>query len=145
MDISSHKWKESSIQGITLAQAIIERSDNDTGHARLTDPLPQLRGVCAKQSNDRVRTYALSTREVVGNLRRSYIAVNEELKSATRCKERLEKALEHIRKDLILNRESQAIRTYRPPREKVNSVLLAECLCICIVILFYICILDYCG
>lgn len=128
MDISSHKWKESSIQGIQLAQAIIERSDSDAGGARLTDPLPLLRDVCVKQSNDRVRSYTRSTREVVGNLRRSYVAVNEEMKSANRCKERLEQALEHKRKDLILNKESQRIRMHRPPREKVKSILLAECI-----------------
>lgn len=123
MDVSSHKWKESSIHEIKLAQAIIKRSDGDVEGARLSDPLPLLREVCVKQSNDRIRTYARATREVVRSLRTSYVAVNEEMKSANRCKEKLEKALEHKRKDLILNQESQEIRTHRPPREKVNAIL----------------------
>ena len=45
---------------------------------------------------------------------------NEEIKSLTRGKEALEKALEHKRKDIALNLESMELRTLRPPREKVT-------------------------
>ena len=119
MEVSSEKWREASIHGIKLAQTIIKRSDMAVDDKRLTDPLPVLRDVCIKQSNDRIRTYMRVARAVVAKLRRSYIATNNEMKSLNRCKENLEKALEHKRKDLVLNRESQEMRTYRPLREKV--------------------------
>ena len=90
--------------------------------SRVTDPLPLLRDVCVKQSNDRIRTYMRGTRAVVTKLRRSFVAVNDEMKSANRCKESLEKALEHNRKDLALNLDSQDIRTCRPGREKVLGI-----------------------
>ena len=120
MEVSSRKWKESSIHGIKLAQAIVERSDGEVGDARFTDPLPLLRDACARQTNDKIYLYSRSTRDVVGSLRRAHVAVNEEMKSANRCKEKLGKALEHKRKDLVLNQESQDIRSHRPAREKVS-------------------------
>lgn len=119
MEISPEKWREASIHGIKLAQTIIERSDLTVEDGRLTDPLPLLRDACIKQSNDRIRTYTRTTRAVVVKLRRSFVEVNDEMKSANRCREILEKALEHKRKDLALNQASQEIRSCRPPREKV--------------------------
>jgi len=123
MEVSSKQWKESSIHGIKLAQAIVERSDGDVKDARFTDPLPLLRDACARQTNDKIYFYARNTRNVVGSLRRAHVAVNEEMKSANRCKEKLEKALEHKRKDLVLNQDSQDIRSHRPPREKAKNNL----------------------
>lgn len=61
-----------------------------------------------------------ATRTVVIRLRRSYVEVNDEIKSANRCRESLEKALEHMRKDMALNQESQDVRSCRPTREKVR-------------------------
>jgi hypothetical protein len=118
-DISPKEWREASIHGIKLAQVIIDKSDRAIEHGRITDPLPLLRDACIKQSNDRIRTYMRGTRDVVVQLRKTYAAVNEEMKATNRCKERLEKALEHKRKDIILNQESQDIRACRPLREKV--------------------------
>ena len=53
-------------------------------------------------------------------LRESLLEANEEIKALTNGKEALEKALDHIRKDINLNIESQAIRLTRPTREKVS-------------------------
>lgn len=127
MEVSSRKWKESSIHGIKLAQAIVEKSDGEVWEARLTDPLPLLRDACARQTNDKIYYYSRNTRDVVGTLRRAHVSVNEEMKSANRCKEKLEKALEHKRKDLILNQESQDIRSHRPSREKVILIQIKMC------------------
>lgn len=130
-EISPEKWREASIHGIKLAQVIIEKSDRAVTNGRLTDPLPLLRDACIKQSNDRMRSYMRATRNVVVQLRKSFAAVNEEMKSTNRCKESLEKALEHKRKDLALNLESQELRAYRPVREKeppdyANKLLVSE-------------------
>lgn len=118
-ETSPEKWRESSIHGIKLSQMIIERSDHAVDDMRMADPLPLLRDACIKHSNDRIRAYMRSTRSVVVQLRRSLAAVNDEMKSTNRCKEGLEKALEHKRKDLELNQESQDMRACRPVREKV--------------------------
>ena len=53
-------------------------------------------------------------------LRESLLETNEEIKQLTAAREGLEKALEHIRKDLNLNHESSEIRKSRPSREKVR-------------------------
>lgn len=120
MEVSPEKWREASIYGVKLAQVIIEKSDQAVNDGRINEPLPMLRDFCIQQSNDRIRTYMRATRAVVVKLRRSFAAVNDEMKSVNRCKESLEKALEHKQKDLVLNLESQALRNYRPLREKVH-------------------------
>ena len=121
MEVSPEKWREASIHGIKVAQVVIDKSDKAVQEGRINEPLPMLREFCIQQSNERIRTYMRSTRAVVVKLRRSYAAVNDEMKSVNRCKESLEKALEHRRKDLLLNMESQDIRDYRPLREKVQT------------------------
>ena len=57
-------------------------------------------------------------------MRESLLDTNEEIKSLTRGKEALEKALEHIRKDLKLNQESTETRQSRPLRERVSQFTL---------------------
>lgn len=121
METSPEKWRESSIHGVKLAQTIIESSGLAVDKGQVTDPLPLLRDACIKQSNDRMRDYMRGVRAVVVRLRNCYVEVNDEIKSANRCRESLEKALEHMRKDLALNQESQDIRSRRPTREKVTQ------------------------
>lgn len=53
-------------------------------------------------------------------LRESLLDTNEEIKSLLRGKEVLERTLEHIRKDIILNTRSTMQRQTRPLREKVT-------------------------
>ena len=85
------------------------------------DPLPHLRDTVAELSNDEAHRYFRQTRAVVNLLRESLLDTNEEIKSLTRGKESLEKALEHIRKDIKLNQQSGEIRLTRPSREKVRG------------------------
>lgn len=121
MEASPEKWRETSIHGVKLAQMIIEKSDKAVNDGRMNEPLPMLRDVCIQQSNDKIRAYMRATRAVVVKLRRSFAAVNDEMKSVNRCKEAIEKALEYKHKDLVLNLESQGIRKCRPLREKVKN------------------------
>lgn len=119
MEVSSECWKEASIHSIKLAQTIINRSNEGVEEGRLKDPLPLLRDACVQESNTRILTHMRLTRDVVIKLRRSLVATNDEIKSLNRAKEALERALEHKRKDLVLNQESTDLRSYRPAREKV--------------------------
>ena len=120
VEISPEQWRESSIHTIKLAQTLIGRSNQCVEDSRLGDPLPILRETCMRESNNRILAYMRSTRAVVMKLRRCLVDTNEEVKSLTRGKEALEKALEHKRKDIALNQESMELRTLRPPREKVT-------------------------
>lgn len=120
MELSPKRWKEASISSIALAANVIGRSDRGLAESQQSDPLPLLRDACVRESNERIRAYVRATRAVVMRLRRSLLVTNEEIKSLTRGKEALEKALEHKRKDLALNQQSVEMRSCRPPREKVR-------------------------
>lgn len=120
-EVSSEKWRESTIHSIKLAQTIISKANYGVEDCRITDPLPLLRDACVRESNDRIRAYMRATRAVVVKLQRSRAATNDEIKSLNRIKEELEKALDHKRKDLTLNQQSLDLRSLRPQREKVRS------------------------
>jgi hypothetical protein len=135
VEISPEQWRESSIHTIKLAQTIIGQSNQCVEESRLGDPLPILRETCVRASNNRILAYMRSTRAVVMKLRRCLVDTNEEIKSLTRGKEALEKALEHKRKDIALNQESMELRTLRPPREKVTIHVVFMCLEIIILLL----------
>lgn len=119
--VAPQLWKESSINGIKVAQTLISRADKNLFESRQQDPLPLLRDACASDSNKLVHTYVRQNRSIVANLRQYLVDTNEEIKALNRGKEALERALEQKRKDLALNEESAQLRTYRPPREKVQN------------------------
>ncbi len=121
--IGSASWKNNSLKSMRLSHSVVNRSDKSCELGRSTDPLPQLRQVFAELSNQEAHKYFRETRAVVCDLRESLIDTNEEIKSLTRGKEAIEKALAHIRQDIQLNQESQAIRKNRPQREKVCSYI----------------------
>lgn len=114
-------WRNNTVKEIKLSQNVIQRSDKGCELGRSLDPLPHLRDVVAELSNEEAHRYFRQTRSVVCLLRESLIDTNEEIKSLTRGKEALEKALEHIRKDIKLNQECLEIRQSRPQREKDND------------------------
>ncbi|CAH1787141.1 unnamed protein product [Owenia fusiformis] len=116
--IGPQSWRNNTVKGIKLSQNVVQRSDKSCEIGKALDPLPHLRDTLAQLSNDEARRYFREVRAVVTKLRESLLETNEEIKSLTRGKEALEKALEHKRKDLMLNRESTDIRMSRPAREK---------------------------
>ncbi|XP_071949121.1 tektin-like protein 1 [Antedon mediterranea] len=112
-------WRESTIKEIKFSQAVVERSDKKgLDFGRTTDPLPSLRDNCVQQSNTVILSYVRETRAVLVKLRESFLDTNEEVKSLIRGKEALEKKLEHIRKDIALNKISTEVRSTRPSRER---------------------------
>ncbi|KAK7502565.1 hypothetical protein BaRGS_00006140 [Batillaria attramentaria] len=116
--IGPEQWRNSSLRTIKLTQTVVQKSDKSNDVGRALDPLPHIRDIVASLSNDELRRYTRDVRVVVSKLRESLLETNEEIKSMTRGKEALEKALEHVRKDIKLNKESQRVRTTRPPKER---------------------------
>ncbi|XP_076455333.1 tektin-like protein 1 [Babylonia areolata] len=119
--IGPENWRNDSLRTIKLAQTVVKKSDKSNDIGRALDPVPHIRDIVASLSNEQARRYFRDVRVVVSKLRESLLDTNEEIKSLTRGKEALEKALEHIRKDLKVNKDSQAIRTLRPNREKEHD------------------------
>ena len=110
------------MKNIKVSQNIIQKSDKGTDLGKQLDPLPTLRENCAQQSNAKIFLYMRQTRVVVVKLRDNLIDTNEEIKSLIKSKEALEKTLEHIRKDILVNKQSIFIRSSRPSREKVSRL-----------------------
>lgn len=115
--IGPDNWGRSTVNNIRLAQATVQKSDKFNDLGKELDPLPSLRDKCIQQSNAHVHSYVRETRRVVISLRDCLLDTEEEIKSSLRGKEKLEKALEHIRKDIQLNEESHAHRRMKPKRE----------------------------
>lgn len=120
--IGPEGWRNSTLKGIKLSQTIVQKSDKNCDIGRSMDPLPHLRDTVAHLSNDEIHRYTRDVRGVVAKLRESLLETNEEIKSLTRGKEALEKALEHARKDIQLNKDSQENRLSRPTKERVCQV-----------------------
>ncbi|XP_050417944.1 coiled-coil domain-containing protein 105 isoform X2 [Patella vulgata] len=116
--IGAEAWRNSTLKSLKLSQSIVQKSDKSNDIGRALDPLPHLRDTVAQLSNEEIRRYSRDVRVVVSQLRESLLEANEEIKSLTRGKEALEKALEHTRKDIQLNKNSQEIRLSRPSRER---------------------------
>ncbi|XP_067056944.1 tektin-like protein 1 [Acropora muricata] len=128
--IGSDGWKNASIRTIRLSQTVVNRSDKACELGQQVDPLPTIRDTSIQLSNGRIHAYCRATRAVLVKLRESLLGTNEEIKSLLRGKEELEKTLEHIRKDIILNTRSTMHRQTRPLREKdsdgADDLLAAE-------------------
>ena len=118
--IGSDAWKNASIRNIRLSHTVVNRSDKACDLGQQLDPLPSLRDTSIQQSNARIHAYVRATRAVLVKLRESFLDINEEIKSLLRGKQDLERTLEHIRKDIILNTKSTMQRQTRPLREKVT-------------------------
>ena len=118
--IGPQSWRNNTIKGIQLSQNIVERSEKHCLRGRSQDPVPHLRQIVAELSNDEAHRHFRHTREVLYELRESLLDTNEEIKSMSRTKEALERALENARKDIQLNADSKLTRTFRPTREKVT-------------------------
>ncbi|XP_001622655.2 coiled-coil domain-containing protein 105 [Nematostella vectensis] len=128
--IGCDTWKNASVRNIRLGQTVVNRSDKACDMGQQLDPLPSLRDTSIQQSNARIHAYVRATRAVLVKLQENLLDTNEEIKSLIKGKETLEKTLEHIRKDIVLNNKSTSIRKTRPPREKspdgADDLLTAE-------------------
>ena len=118
--IGPSNWRNNTLRGIKLSQNVVHRSDKSADMGKSVDPLPNLRETLAELGNNEAHGHFRVTRSVVFQLRENLIDTNEEVKSLTRAKEALDKAIENTRKDIKLNQDSENIRLSRPQREKVG-------------------------
>ncbi|KAF6026831.1 CCDC105 [Bugula neritina] len=116
--IGPQKWSNSTVKTVKLSQSIVDRADRAIEIGKATDPLPTIREVVAELSNNEIKRYTREVRVVVARLRQSFLETNEEIRSLLRAKAMIEKAHEHTRKDIQLNRDSVKGREVRPQREK---------------------------
>ncbi|OWF39564.1 coiled-coil domain-containing protein 105-like [Mizuhopecten yessoensis] len=119
--IGPESWRNSTLKGIKISQTIVQKSDKSCDVGRVFDPLPHLRDTVAQLSNDEIHRYTREVRIVVARLRESLLDTNEEIKALSRGREALEKSLEHTRKDIRLNKDSQDIRVSRPSKEREHD------------------------
>ena len=128
--IGPDTWKLSTVNNIRLSQTVVQKSDKFNDLGRQLDPLPSLRDHCIQQSNTQIHSYVRSTRAVVIRLRDNLMDTEEEIKSLLKVKEALEKALEHVRKDILLNEKSHGGRQIKPGREMVGLINFEICVSI---------------
>jgi len=112
------KWRITTLQNIDASDAITKKITASIEKGKKVDPLPTLREQCVLESNTKIIKYMRGVREVVTRLRESLVLINEEIKSLLLAKDALERAYEHVRKDIRLNKDTIELRTVRPRREK---------------------------
>lgn len=127
--LSNDNWRQDTMGDLRISAKTIEQSDQNILYGKGVDPLPQVRELLNELSNAEAFLYARQCRVVVAKLRFCWSDVNEEIKSLLKHKEYSEAAIEHIRKDLIINKESVNTRQ-KPKRESesdgVDDILAAE-------------------
>jgi len=112
------KWRISTLENIDTSDVITKKINASIEKGKKMDPLPTLREQCVLESNTKIIKYMRGVREVVTRLRDSLGLINEEIKSLLLAKDALERAFEHVRKDIRLNKDTIELRTVRPRREK---------------------------
>lgn len=116
------QWTQHVKNQIDINNRLIDKSDAHIYVSKRDDPLTNLREVLRTLSNTEAFKYMKQCRLMVAKLRKCWVDVNEEIKSLCRNKEFVESAIDHIRKDLIINKETVDNRLHRPPTEPVNFV-----------------------
>lgn len=113
-------WKNQTVNDIKLNHSAMNKSDRNIFSGKHDDPLTNLREVLRTLSNKEAFKYMRQCRLVVAKLKKCWVDVNEEVKSLSKNKEYLESAIEHVRKDLIINQEIHDGRIHKPSREPVS-------------------------
>merc|ERR1712227_1161887 len=100
------KWRISTLENIDTSDVITKKINASIEKGKKMDPLPTLREQCVLESNTKIIKYMRGVREVVTRLRDSLGLINEEIKSLLLAKDALERAFEHVRKDIRLNKDT---------------------------------------
>lgn len=116
---NEYLWRDQVKNEIDLNNKLIDKSDAHIYVSKRDDPLTNLREVLRTLSNTEAFKYMKQCRLIVAKLKKCWVDVNEEIKSLSKNKEYLESAIDHIRKDLIINKETIDNRLHRPPTEPV--------------------------
>lgn len=102
---------------IKVNNRIIDSSDRNIFHGKTEDPLTNFRDILRNLSNKDAFKYMRQCRLIIGKLKKCWSDVNEEVKSLNKNKEYLESAIDHIRKDIIINQEIIDGRIHKANRE----------------------------
>ncbi|UJR25278.1 hypothetical protein I4U23_006630 [Adineta vaga] len=127
--LSNDNWRQATMADVRVNAKAIEQSDRNILFGKGIDPLPNVRELLCELSNTEAFLYARQCRVVVAKLRLCWNDVNEEIKSLLKHKDYTEAAIDHIRKDLVINKDSINMRK-KPQRESepdgVDDILVAE-------------------
>lgn len=102
---NEYVWRKDVRNKIEVNNRAIDKSDAHIFYSKRDDPLTNLREVLRTLSNTEAFKYMKQCRLNVAKLKKCWVEVNEEIKSLSRNKEYLESAIDHIRKDLIINKD----------------------------------------
>lgn len=116
-------WRDRVKNQIDTNNRQMQQSDIHIYVSKRDDPLTNLREVLRSLSNSEAFRYMKQCRLMVAKLKKCWVDVNEEVKALSKSKQYLESALDHIRKDLIINRETTDNRLHRPATEPVTFCL----------------------
>jgi len=117
--LSNDNWRQETMGDVRINAKAIEQSDQNILLGKGLDPVPHVREIVNELSNAEAFLYARQCRVVVAKLRFCWSDVNDEIKSLLKHKDYTEAAIDHIRKDLIINKESVTTRQ-KPKRESVR-------------------------
>ena len=116
--VGPQQWQTDTVRTLKLGRALNKKTEKEKEYGRQHDALPVLRDVLVRQSNTVAFGYVREVRVVVIKLRENLILTNEEVKLLIRAKEALQRMLDCLRKDIIMNKKCVDIRKTRPKREK---------------------------
>ena len=102
----------------------MESSDRNIFQGKCDDPLTNFRDILRNLSNKDAFKYMRQCRLIVGKLKKCWTDVNEEVKSLNKNKEYVESAIDHIRKDIIINQEIIDGRIHKANREPVFNIFI---------------------
>lgn len=104
---------------IVFAKVITKITDEHINATTAEDRgLITLREFLVNSDNASLHEYVRDVRELLISLRQQYIDVNNEMKSTLRVQSKLEKCLDELRKDSVVNNACSQLRELRPRREK---------------------------
>lgn len=119
VSIGPESWRNRTLRGMKMSEDLIKRSNKHISYRQSVDVLPYMRNFLVRLTNDEILKYYREVRAVAVKLRHTISSINSEIVTMTRYQEKLHKELDFVRKDIVVNRESQKMRKFRPITEQV--------------------------
>lgn len=130
VSIGPESWRNRTLRGMKMSEDLIKRSNKHISYRQSVDVLPYMRNFLVRLTNDEILKYYREVRAVAVKLRHTISSINSEIVTMTRYQEKLHKELDFVRKDIVVNRESQKMRKFRPiteqDRDGADDLLSAE-------------------
>jgi hypothetical protein len=94
---------------INESYMLADESEIHINEAKRNDPPNGFTDALRDMNNAEIFRYMKQCRLSVARLRKCWVALNEEIKACVRVRQYLESAIEHVRKDLIINKGSASL------------------------------------